>query len=118
MDKIDIKYHRGAYSLDTLCDNSCIINEITLISGKKRTPLKSIKLGKHTFRVHDESSIYLLEQTEKRIKKYDVYVEDNTDEEEETEEDSEVDVQMAYMESGCRSFDEFIERSNFPEDYE
>lgn len=117
MDKIDIKYHRGAYSLDTLCDNSCIINEITLISGKNKTPLKSIKLGRNIFRVHDESSIYLLEQIEKRIKKYDVYVEDNTDEIEETE-DSEEDVHRAYVESGCSSFDEFIERSNFPEDYE
>ena len=117
--ELEIKYHKGSYEREFLTDYSCIINEITHINKQgKRIELSEVKLDNSLFKVHGQTTVIDLDmciqkEVDKMRGKLEITLEDNSDEMEEEEEDSsEIDAHLAYMESGCESFDEFIDRYN------
>jgi len=117
MKTVTIRWSEGAWSFETLTDESCIIHEIK-ISRKK---VNEIKLEDGTVLSTDrETNKETLERVEQqKWKNYNIFLEDITNEEDEEEEhQGDVDAQMGYMTSGCSSFDEYIEICNFPEEYE
>jgi hypothetical protein len=117
MKTVTIRWSEGAWSFETLTDESCIIHEIKI----SRKEVNEIKLEDGTILSTDrETNKETLDRVEQqKWKNYNIFLEDITNEEDEEEqEEGDVDAQMGYMMSGCSSFDEYIERCNFPEDYE
>jgi len=117
MKTVTIKWSEGAWSFETLTDESCIIHEIKM----SRKEVNEIELEDGTILCTDrETNKETLDRVaQQKWKNYNIFLEDITNEENEEEEhQGDVDAQLGYMMSGCESFDEYIDKCNFPEDYE
>ena len=120
--ELQIKFHKGSYDLDGLTDYSCIINEITHVDKEgKSIELSRVKLDGTLFKVHDQTTIDILDlciqsEVDKMKGALEITLEDTTGEDEEehaeSEDDAEIDAHLAYVASGCESFDEFMDRYN------
>lgn len=89
--------------------DSCFVNNMR-ISRFTNTPIGPISQGKE-FSLKDLKVL-------KKDKNHKVILEEVSAYEDDEEECDEADIMYAQGGHGCSSFDEFIERMNFPEEYE
>lgn len=119
MKTVTIKWSEGAWSFETLTDESCIIHEIKI----SRKEVNEIELEDGTVLSTDrETNKETLDRVEQqKWKSHNIFLEDITNEddaEDDADAEGDVEAQMGYMMSGCSSFDEYIDQCNFPEEYE